>query len=97
LSIYAIDIGEKYHFSVRLPTCLDRTPTILTFPAYQISLQATLLHWLFDGHDEDMGKKRGSGYPQRALMLNQWGRHKTFVMITKVGTGKTIGAVLKLE
>jgi len=35
-------------------------------------------------------------YPHQAVMLDEWERHKTFVMVTKTGTGKTIGAVMPL-
>jgi ATP-dependent helicase YprA (DUF1998 family) len=35
-------------------------------------------------------------YPHQALMLDEWEGHKTFLLITKTGTGKTIGAVMPL-
>jgi CRISPR-associated helicase Cas3 len=35
-------------------------------------------------------------YHHQALMLDEWARHKTFIMVTKTGTGKTIGAVMPL-
>jgi len=31
-----------------------------------------------------------------AVMLDEWEKHKTFLLVTKTGTGKTIGAVLPL-
>lgn len=33
-------------------------------------------------------------YPHQAAMLDAWEDHKTFLLVTKTGTGKTIGAVL---
>ncbi|MBM4466973.1 MAG: type I-D CRISPR-associated helicase Cas3' [Chloroflexi bacterium] len=33
-------------------------------------------------------------YPHQAAMLDTWENHDTFVLVTKTGTGKTIGAVL---
>lgn len=35
-------------------------------------------------------------YPHQAIMLDEWDKHKTFLLVTKTGTGKTIGAVLPL-
>lgn len=39
---------------------------------------------------------RISLYPHQAVMLNEWEKHRTFLLVTKTGTGKTIGAVLPL-
>lgn len=33
-------------------------------------------------------------YPHQAFMLDEWERHDTFLLITKTGTGKTVGAIL---
>ncbi len=33
-------------------------------------------------------------YPHQAIMLDEWLNHDNFLLITKTGTGKTIGAVL---
>ncbi|MGD9158090.1 MAG: type I-D CRISPR-associated helicase Cas3' [Desulfobacteraceae bacterium] len=35
-------------------------------------------------------------YPHQAVMLDEWDKHKTFLLVTKTGTGKTIGAVMPL-
>jgi len=35
-------------------------------------------------------------YSHQAVMMDEWGRHKTFLLVTKTGTGKTIGAVMPL-
>ncbi len=35
-------------------------------------------------------------YPHQAVMLDGWDRHKSFLLMTKTGTGKTIGAVMPL-
>ncbi|MGQ9570550.1 MAG: type I-D CRISPR-associated helicase Cas3' [Thermodesulfovibrionales bacterium] len=35
-------------------------------------------------------------YPHQAIMLDEWRNHNNFLLITKTGTGKTIGAVLPL-
>ena len=35
-------------------------------------------------------------YPHQAVMLDEWEKHKTFLLETKTGTGKTIGAVMPL-
>ena len=35
-------------------------------------------------------------YPHQAAMLDEWDNHKTFLLETKTGTGKTIGAVMPL-
>lgn len=35
-------------------------------------------------------------YPHQALMFDEWERHRTFLLVTKTGTGKTIGAVMPL-
>jgi len=33
-------------------------------------------------------------YPHQAVMLDAWEKHDSFLLVTKTGTGKTIGAVL---
>ena len=35
-------------------------------------------------------------YPHQAVMLDEWDKHKTFLLVTKTGTGKTIAAVMPL-
>lgn len=35
-------------------------------------------------------------YPHQAIMLDEWHNHDNFLLITKTGTGKTIGAVLPI-
>lgn len=35
-------------------------------------------------------------YPHQAVMMDEWERHETFLLVTKTGTGKTIGAVMPL-
>ena len=35
-------------------------------------------------------------YPHQAMILDEWERLKTFLLVTKTGTGKTIGAVMPL-
>ena len=35
-------------------------------------------------------------YPHQAAVLDEWANHKTFLLETKTGTGKTIGAVMPL-
>jgi len=36
-------------------------------------------------------------YPHQAVMLDEWERHKTFVMVTKTGTKKNIGVILQVD
>jgi superfamily II DNA or RNA helicase len=40
-------------------------------------------------------KTRLQIYPHQAVMLDEWERHETFLLVTKTGTGKTIGAVYR--
>lgn len=35
-------------------------------------------------------------YPHQAVMLDEWDNHNSFMLVTKTGTGKTIGAILPI-
>jgi hypothetical protein len=46
--------------------------------------------------EDQQSKETLKLYHHQAILLDEWKEHETFLLVTKTGTGKTIGAILPL-